>query len=114
MQIKYEKCMEITKEIFFDFLQKHNFYDGWIEGYNLDNELYADIIPLDEYFKNTPIIIWLYNGPSVMATHPVWADDASQELKDKWQAWRDKYMSLYMDTDELWMNFVNNIDNNEK
>ena len=39
--------MEITKETFFNFLKANDFYDAWMEGYKLDNEIDNDNVPLD-------------------------------------------------------------------
>ena len=42
---------QTTKDVFFKFLKENNFYDAWIEGFNLDNEIYDDDVPLDEFLN---------------------------------------------------------------
>ena len=44
---------KIDSEIFIQFLKDNDFYDAWMEGYNLDNEIYDDAIPLEEFFGTT-------------------------------------------------------------
>lgn len=103
--------MEITKEVFFNFLKENNFYEGWLEGYHLDNAIWNDIIPLDTFFETTSPHIWLYNGPSSMAMYSLVPGDyenLSKEFKKHYDEWRDKYNSLYMELDEKWMSFVHN------
>ena len=43
------------KEIFDKFLKDNNAYDAWYERYRLDNLMYGDEVPVDEFF-NTMII----------------------------------------------------------
>ena len=43
------------KKIFDKFLKDNNAYDAWYERYRLDNLMYGDEVPVDEFF-NTMII----------------------------------------------------------
>lgn len=55
------------KETFIQFLKNNNFYEGWMEGYKLDNEIFEDVVPLEEFFKKVEDRLWLYSGPQAMA-----------------------------------------------
>ena len=100
---------QITKDVFFKFLKDNNFYDAWIEGFNLDNEIYDDDVPLDEFLNDCETRIWLYSGPGILSRIPQWTEDFNPELIRRHTEWREKYMSQYMDLDEKWMAFVNKI-----
>lgn len=99
--------MEITKEIFLDFLKENNFYDAWMEGYKLDNEIADDNVPLDHFFENCQQITWLYHGPGILAWIPQWPEGFNPDLIRRHSEWRKKYQGQYMDLDEKWMDFVN-------
>ena len=40
------------KEIFDKFLKDNNAYDAWYERYRLDNIMYDDEVPVDEFFNS--------------------------------------------------------------
>lgn len=46
--------MTITKETFIQFLKDNNFYDAWMEGYTIDNEIYNDNVPLNRFLEKCP------------------------------------------------------------
>lgn len=99
----------ITKEIFFKFLKDNNFYDEWIEAYNLDNEIYGDEVPLEKFFeKAEDKAMWFYYGIGELAYHPRETTDESLfDLRNRWIDWRKKNNSKCMELDEKWMDFVN-------
>lgn len=99
--------MEITKETFFNFLKANDFYDAWMEGYKLDNEIANDNVPLDEFFEICEPITYLYNGPGILAWIPQWPEGFNPELIRRHSEWRKKYQGQYMGLDEKWMAFVN-------
>ena len=99
---------KIDSEIFVQFLKDNNFYDAWIEGYNLDNEIYDDIVPLEEFFRTIHPLVWLYSGPAAMAmlsSNDI-KNNKSSSIAKRYSEWRDKYLSDYIRLDEKWMDFV--------
>lgn len=108
--------MQISKETFIQFLKDNNFYDAWIEGYNLDNEIYDDNIPLEEFFRTIDSLTWLYSGPAAMAMlmfRPEDKEDDKEGVVNRYFKWRDKHLSDYMRLDEKWMDFVLKASSNE-
>lgn len=79
---------EITKEVFFQFLKDNNFYNEWVEGYNLDNEIYQDEVPLDYFFNiSSSKAAWLTHGIGELAFIP--SEEVikyfSSELIERWK-----------------------------
>lgn len=95
--------MNVTKETFFSFLKENDFYEGWMEGYDLDNRIYDDEVPLDDFFDNQLAHLWLYLGIGCLAFGNVEVDSS---LKERWDEWREKYLSVCIDLDDKWMRFV--------
>lgn len=89
------------KEIFIKFLKDNDFYEGWMEGYKLDNKIHNDDLPLDHFFENINSDLWLYSGPEALATLYFRPND--KELLKQYNDWRKKYSSLYSKLDEEWM-----------
>lgn len=97
----------ITKEQFINWLKEKNFYDQWMEAYQLDNELYNDNVALDDFLKKCNPISWFYNGITsvvLLCDRP----DPSSELSARIKLWREANMSGFGDRDEEWMNYVRN------
>ena len=46
------------KETFIQFLKDNNFYEGWMEGYKIDNEVFEDVVPLKEFFRKVQDRLW--------------------------------------------------------
>lgn len=101
------RTFALSNKIFFNFLKNNDFYDAWMEGYKLDNEIADDNVPLDNFFENCETITWLYNGPGILAWIPQWPKGFNSELIRHHSEWRKKYLSRYMNLDEKWMDFVN-------
>ena len=100
--------MKITKDIFFRFLKENNFYDAWIEGYNIDNEVYNHVVSLDEFFAEGYISphLWLYSGPGALAMLSYLRTDASDDLKKRYHEWREKFLTQNSELDEKWIDDV--------
>lgn len=103
--------MKIDKDIFIQFLKDNDFYDAWMEGYILDNEIYDDTVILEEFFRTIDPLTWLYSGPAAMAMllfRPEDKENDENGMVNRYFRWRDKHLSDYMRLDEKWMNFVRN------
>lgn len=50
-----ESKIVYLKEIFDKFLKDNNAYDAWYERYRLDNLMYDDDVPVNEFFNSTII-----------------------------------------------------------
>lgn len=101
--------MKIDSEVFIQFLKDNNFYDAWMEGYNLDNEIYDDHITLEDFFKGNSPYIWLYSGPSAMAMLMFRPEDKEKDengIVNRYFKWRDRYLTNYIRLDKKWMDFV--------
>lgn len=98
--------MEITKDVFFQFLKDNDFYEEWLEGYQIDCDLFEDNVPLDEFFERCEKITWLYHGPGI-CSELINQDYPFKERVERHTKWREKNLSKYMDLDEKWMDFVN-------
>lgn len=99
----------ITKETFFQFLKDNNFYNEWIEAYNLDNEIYEDEVPLEKFFEKVKDKdMWFYDGIGEIAYHPRETTcEPLFDLRNRWIDWRDKNLLKCMELDKKWMDFVN-------
>lgn len=97
--------MTITKETFIQSLKDNNFYDAWMEGYTIDNEIYNDNVPLDWFLEKCPKDTWLYYGISALATETEWPV-GFEALKARHSLWRKAHLSDYIDLDEKWTDFV--------
>lgn len=96
----------IDKETFIQFLRDNNFYDAWMEGYDLDNELYDDEVPLDEFLSHCNTNVWLYYGISALAWELKEDGNIPEDLLKRFKEWRSKHLADYIDLDQKWMDFV--------
>lgn len=93
------------KETFIQFLKDNNFYEGWMEGYKIDNEVFEDVVPLEKFFRKVQDRLWLYSGPQAMALLGNRPED-NGELQKRYDEWREKWLGTYIDLDQKWMDLV--------
>lgn len=96
---------QVTKEIFIQFLKDNDFYDAWMNAYDLDNELYQEIVSLDKFFENSSPTSWMYYGISAMSFSPNYKDE---NLNNIITDWRKKNLTKWISLDDKWNDFVNN------
>lgn len=108
--------MEVTKEMFIDFLKENNFYEAWFEGYNIDNEIWNDNVPFDKFINKGSAINWFYSGVTELALVFNRPKEES-DLQRRYDEWRKNNLNTFLSLDKKWMQFVSNthnIENNEK
>lgn len=97
----------ITKETFYSFLRDNGFYDPWMEAYKIDNAIFEDDVPLDEFFQNKEIneAGWFYNGIYALAWVPEPVPGLYKSLIwRKHRDWRKKYHTRMTELDDMWIN----------
>lgn len=95
----------ITRQDFFNFLKKHHFYKAWINGYDLDNEIYDHYVEYDTFFFMHPRN-WLYSGCGALAMINNRPSDMEKDLQKRFDDWRNKYSKRFMRLDEQWIQYV--------
>lgn len=106
----------MTRESFIEWLKEKDFYDAWIEGYNLDNDLYNDAVPLDKFFKDISDYNWFYTGISALAMNPdsgwdevlkeakkIGEHEKWKDIQNRWTRWRESNLSSLEELDKEWI-----------
>ena len=81
-----------------------------MEAYDIDNHLYDDNVPLNDFFNNCPEHLWFYGGIMELAFAPKNECNIEKDsLLKKHKLWREKYLDKMMELDEKWMNYITKI-----
>ena len=92
--------------IFFDWLKDHDFYDAWIEGYNINNEELSH--PYDSYMQfasGNAMMNWVFEGCRIMTRAEyanIFVEKYNPELYKKIEEWRSKYLEKWKQLDYEW------------
>lgn len=101
-------------QLFVQFLKDNNFYDGWIEGYNLDNKICGYPASLNEFYEYTDICDWLYSGPLDIALPEYSLVKIPESFEEQCKQWRDKYSNIYYKLGLMWKVYVYKFEDKEK
>lgn len=93
--------------LFTDFLKENDFYDAWIEGFNIVNECNGEELTFEQYCKSgIGMNHWLFVGLSLLSQSNIGYFLTKQnypKLFNKITEWREKYLDKWAELDIKWM-----------
>lgn len=98
----------MDKQILINWLKEHDFYNQWIEAYNLDNEIYNDVVPLEDFLGRIRIGSWFHTGIESIVFSAI-RPEVDKELLDKINDWRKENLFKFNHLDEEWIEYAQTV-----